>query len=75
MRMLKLEIEALTVDSFHTAPAAAARGTVRGAQDRLIAYDDTECPSGVSACPILSCGSSCDPICPTGPGQPEPAAG
>ena len=75
MRMLKLEIDALAVESFHTAAAADARGTVHAAQDGFVAFGAEECtvPSDDSWCPILSCGSSCDPETvpvPTGPDQP-----
>lgn len=71
---LKLEIEALAVESFHTAPAADGRGTVYGAQEGAFAAfgADSECTdpcmSEESWCPILSCGSSCDP----GTTVPEP---
>ncbi|HEX8695538.1 MAG TPA: hypothetical protein VF746_24205 [Longimicrobium sp.] len=64
---LKLEIEALAVESFPTAPAADGRGTVHGAQEGAFAGvgADTGCTapclSEESWCPILSCGSSCDP--------------
>jgi len=34
MRMLKLDVEALVVESFQTVPAADGRGTVHGAGDR-----------------------------------------
>jgi hypothetical protein len=75
MRKLTLEIDGLAVESFHTATATDARGTVRGALGGLMAAgDDTDCtvPSDGSYCPIMSCGSSCDantePL-PTGPDQ------
>jgi hypothetical protein len=58
MRTLKLDVEALAVESFHTAPAADGRGTVHGAQDSECT---DPCLSEESWCPILSCGSSCDP--------------
>ncbi|HEX6747064.1 MAG TPA: hypothetical protein VF092_07170 [Longimicrobium sp.] len=81
MRMLKLDVDALAVESFHTAAAAGARGTVRGAQDRFVVNDTgcTEpCLSEGSWCPIESCGSSCEPACDTTvpvTGHAEPTAG
>jgi len=77
--MLKLDLDELAVESFHTAEAAQTRGTVHGAQDRYAAVGaDTGCTapclSEESWCPILSCGSSCDPETtdpqPTGPALP-----
>ena len=74
--MLKLDIDGLAVESFHTAAVTEARGTVRGALGGLVPVGggDTDCtvPSDGSYCPIMSCGSSCDantePL-PTGPDQ------
>ena len=43
MRKLKLDLEALHVDSFHTARAPVARGTVRGNQDSLYCSAATAC--------------------------------
>ena len=61
MAKLKLDLDALRVDSFGTT-AAAGRGTVAGASDPL--PQDTGCTapcmSGGSDCPITSCGSGCD---------------
>ena len=74
MRMLKLEIDALEVESFHTVALVEDRGTVHGAQDgAFVGFgDDTGCTdpclSEESWCPIESCGSSCDPE----PAVPEP---
>lgn len=76
MRMLKLEIDALAVESFHTAAATDARGTVHAAQDHFVAVGaDTGCPTGASGCPIMSCGSSCDPDTNPLPICPEKSAG
>lgn len=69
MRKLKLDPETLRVESFGTVPTGAGAGTVYGAQDRVFAgigaAQDTGCTqpclSEESVCPILSCGSSCDP--------------
>jgi hypothetical protein len=80
MRMLKLDIDTLAVESFHTAAALERRGTVHAAeQDGFVPVGaDTGCTapclSEESWCPIMSCGSSCDPETtgpqPTGPVQP-----
>lgn len=73
MRKLTLDPETLRVESFLTAAASSARGTVRGAQqlgaitvaDLPAGGRDSECTgpcmSNQSECPIMSCGSSCDP--------------
>lgn len=74
MRKLTLDPETLRVESFLTAATPTARGTVRGAQqlgvitvaDFPVGGDrDSECTgpcmSNQSECPIMSCGSSCDP--------------
>jgi len=71
MRKLTLDPETLRVESFLTAATSTARGTVRGAQQLgvITVADlparDSECTgpcmSNQSECPILSCGSSCDP--------------
>ncbi len=73
MRKLTLDPETLQVESFLTAATSTARGTVRGAQqlgvitmaDLPVNGRDSECTgpcmSNQSECPILSCGSSCDP--------------
>lgn len=76
MRMLKLEIDALAVESFPTAAAAGARGTVHGALYGFVGGADTDCtvPSDESNCPIMSCGSSCDPDTnPLATGHDQPA--
>jgi hypothetical protein len=73
MRKLTLDPETLRVESFLTAATSSARGTVRGAQQagvitvaempgvRIGGGCTDETMSGESMCPILSCGSSCDP--------------
>lgn len=66
MRKLKLNPEALRVETFRTASAPAGRGTVHGARAIVpgVGGDSgcTEpCMSNESECPILSCGSDCDP--------------
>jgi hypothetical protein len=72
MRKLTLDPETLRVESFLTAATSTARGTVRGAQQGVITVAEMpdarigggctdETMSGESLCPILSCGSSCDP--------------
>ena len=68
MRKLKLDPEALRVETFRTASAPAGRGTVHGARAALvpdIGGGDSACTepciSNQSECPILSCGSDCDP--------------
>ena len=68
---LKLDLAGLRVVSFPVAGAAGGRGTVRGAADAFGAAlpgaggGDSGCTdpcmSYQSQCPILSCGSGCDP--------------
>ena len=70
MRKLKLDPEALLVETFRTASAPAGRGTIHGAR-AVIGGDSgcTEpCMSNQSECPILSCGSDC-------PDQPQTGTG
>jgi hypothetical protein len=59
MSKLKLSLDELRVESFHTAAPADARGTVRGAEDA---------GTNQSGCIIASCGVtcpiSCEPSCP-----------
>ncbi len=67
MKKLKLDLDALEVESFDTAAAGAARGTVKGyyteepPKDYIetMQFTCTTCPSGPS-CPCPSAG------CPTG---------
>jgi len=69
MRKLTLDPESLRVESFRTAAAPTVRGTVIAARaeifpDEPVGYGSgctDECMSNQSQCPILSCGSSCDP--------------
>jgi hypothetical protein len=72
MPKLKLDLDALRVDSFGTTAAAAGRGTVLGENGAVPVVfgrsdplpQDTGCTapcmSGDSECPIESCGSGCD---------------
>ncbi|HEU0055190.1 MAG TPA: hypothetical protein VFQ39_18515, partial [Longimicrobium sp.] len=57
MGKLKLSVDELRVESFHTATRPGERGTVRGAADE----------TNESGCIIVSCGEtcplSCDPSC------------
>lgn len=58
MKKLRLNLEALQVESFDTASEAAARGTVHGRDrldDAVIGPQTTEDDSN---CPIQSCGCS-----------------
>ncbi|HEU4456616.1 MAG TPA: hypothetical protein VFR81_26350 [Longimicrobium sp.] len=66
MSKLKLDLEALAVETFATTPADGRRGTVHGA---LAGTADTPaedtgctapCMSGDSMCWIVSCGSTCE---------------
>ncbi|HEX8695539.1 MAG TPA: hypothetical protein VF746_24210 [Longimicrobium sp.] len=66
MPKLKLDLEALAVETFATTPAGGRRGTVRGAAYDGLAdtpVEDTGCTapcmSGDSLCKIESCGSTC----------------
>ena len=68
MRKLTLDPESLRVESFRTAVRPAGRGTVHGARADVVPIipgADTGCTepcmSNESQCPILSCGSDCDP--------------
>jgi len=58
---LKLSVEELRVESFHTAEPSEGRGTVRGAE---------AAGTNASGCIIASCGAtcplSCQPSCPDG---------
>lgn len=75
MRKLTLDPEALRVESFQTAARPAGRGTVHGARAEIVpdvpvGRDSgcTEpCMSNESQCPILSCGSDCEPAQPGWP--------
>ena len=59
MAKLKLSVEELRVESFHTAAPLGSRGTVRGAE---------AAGTNQSGCIIASCGGtcpiSCEPSCP-----------
>lgn len=73
MRKLRLDPDALTVDTFATAPEDALRGTVRGHESERICgpIDEKEtqpatclgCGTGATACGgatcVWTCGASC----------------
>ncbi|HEV7590228.1 MAG TPA: hypothetical protein VGO40_19065 [Longimicrobium sp.] len=56
MSKLKLDIDALRVESFETAAALGSRGTVRGAQL-------ARCTTDAYDCDPLTCGPSCIGSC------------
>jgi hypothetical protein len=70
MPRLKLDVEALTVETFVTVAGNGGRGTVLGAGGvpfgavRVTPAEDTGCTapclSGDSMCEIESCGSTCE---------------
>lgn len=63
MGKLRLSVEELRVESFHTASPLHARGTVHGAEDAT----GKGCDTNASGCIIASCGVtcplSCEPSC------------
>ena len=60
MRKLRLDPEALSVESFDaTSTAGAARGTVRGRSFYLWTYE-SECPTRLCT-PNGTCDTTCDP--------------
>lgn len=61
MRKIKLNLEALNVESFATAAAAGARGTVLGNQPTRGA--NTQCASAYDACPTGFCAPTYDLAC------------
>lgn len=79
MSKLKLEIDALRVESFEIAAGAdGPRGTVRGAQDRQFAHEagrvTPDDPSWVQTCLFYTCGgcTTVDPAyCPPVSDQAE----
>ena len=64
MGKIRLDVDALRVESFETSAGAAPRGTVRGHGDTL-AYDrcDTNEANCTLYCPGGSGGASCDGSC------------
>jgi len=52
MAKLALKIDDLSVETFHTAPEAPARGTVNGAADTIY---DVGCVTYQTACPDPTC--------------------
>jgi hypothetical protein len=83
MRMLKLDLDTLAVESFHTADTRGRGGTVHAAQQHgfvaIGAHEECTVPSDGSMCPIMSCGSSCtpdtEPITGPVPTDPDQTAG
>jgi hypothetical protein len=53
MHKLKLDLDALEVDSFHTSWLASGEGTVHGAADNVTAGGATQCGG------IQTCGEGC----------------
>jgi hypothetical protein len=71
MPKIRLMLDALVVESFHTAADLPLRGTVHGRGDS----GDSECPNCWSAepctgIPIETCTCGCEPV--TGEPSPEP---
>jgi hypothetical protein len=81
MRKLKLEIDALRVESFDTRATVAGTGTVRGRADAVGMEDEyvaittpqTQKVSCIGTCNIsclgtclISCGGTCDDLCSLG---------
>ncbi len=67
MSKLRLDLEALAVETFATTAAGGRHGTVRGAAHDGFADTPAEdtgctapCMSGESMCWIVSCGSTCE---------------
>lgn len=79
MNKLRLDLDALQVDSFQTASMNYWEGTVDGAQDKLSAGPNTQC-AGVQTCgdgcgkvsagPVTECGGvqTCGGGCPVSAG-------
>jgi hypothetical protein len=61
MRKLTLNVDALNVQSFATAPAAKAQGTVYGHAPTN--GNNTDCLSAVDACPTGFCAPTYDAAC------------
>jgi hypothetical protein len=55
MNKLRLDLDALQVDSFHTASVDNWEGTVHGAQDNVSAGGATQCGG------VQTCGEGCRP--------------
>jgi len=74
MRKLRLDMEALTVQSFATAGREGARGTVRGASIPtfdILCTDALDCTAGCSepSYPVPLCATARGEVCPdTGSG-------
>jgi hypothetical protein len=79
MRKLRLNVEAIVVETFHTAAGAPAAGTIHGAQYAAYPHD-----SGASDCdicwsadpctniPVETCTCGCGPTEPITPPNPGP---
>src|SRR5687767_9460267 len=78
MNKLRLELDALQVESFETSSLDSRVGTVHGAQDKLSAGENTQCGGqqtcgdgcAVSAGPVTQCGGvqTCGGGCPVSAG-------
>jgi hypothetical protein len=53
MKKLRLELDALEVDSFHTSGLSGWEGTIHGAQDKVSAGENTQCAG------VHTCGAGC----------------
>ena len=62
MTRLKLDLDALRVDSFRTAPAQSARGTVVG-RDSSVQQPTVPAPSGPSDDSVCTYDASCQGGC------------
>ena len=62
MTKLKLDLDALRVDSFGTAPARSARGTVLG-RDSTVPQPTVPAPSGPSDYQLCTYDASCQGDC------------
>jgi hypothetical protein len=65
MRKLKLNIEAITVESFQTQAESAIRGTVAAnhTHETACSCAITECPTGLTECDASDC-TACNPTNP-----------
>lgn len=60
MNKVKLNLDALKVETFDTTPGERARGTVMGQQDLCTCQTQCTCPG----CPTCANYLTCDPTCP-----------
>ncbi|HYR10567.1 MAG TPA: hypothetical protein VEQ60_22515 [Longimicrobium sp.] len=56
MNKLRLDLDALQVESFHPAALDNWEGTVHGAQDKLSAGENTQCGG------VQTCGDGCNKV-------------